>query len=55
MKLEKWILEELEDVPVGVLADAVENGVFKSLQINDGHIVGVEEKKDGEVLHCYTR
>ena len=42
MKLEKWILEELEDIPVGVLADAVENGVFESLQINDGHIVGVE-------------
>lgn len=42
MKLEKWILEELEDMPVGVLVDAVDNGVYESLQINDGHIVGVE-------------
>lgn len=55
MKLEKWILEELEGMPVGVLADAVKNGVFESLQINDGHIVGVEGDNCGEVLHCYTR
>ncbi|MDF2885836.1 MAG: tetratricopeptide 2 repeat protein [Lacrimispora sp.] len=43
MKLEKWILEELEDMPVDVLADSVENGLFKSLQINDGHIIGCEK------------
>lgn len=43
MKLGKWILDELENVPVEVLADAVENNVFKALLINDGHIVGVEE------------
>lgn len=43
MILEKWILKELEDMPVEMLADAVANNVFKALLINDGHIVGVEE------------
>lgn len=52
MKLDKWILDELEELPVEVLADAVENNVFDGLAINDGHIVGVEVEDCGEVLHC---
>ncbi len=43
MELAKWILEELEDIPLEVLADAVESKVFKPLLINDGHISGFEK------------
>lgn len=42
MVLEKWILEELEDMPVDVLADSVKNGLFNPLLINDGRIIGCE-------------
>ena len=44
MILEKWIIDELEDMPVEVLAAAVKSRAFKPLLINDGHIVGVEEE-----------
>lgn len=43
MIVEKWILEELEDVPVDVLADSIEKGILKPLLINDGRIVGCEK------------
>lgn len=43
MILEKWILEELEDVPVDVLVGAVEYGMLNPLLINDGRIVGCEK------------
>ena len=42
MIFEKWILEELEDVPVDVLADSIEKGILKPLLINDGRIAGCE-------------
>ena len=43
MIVEKWIFEELEDVPVDVLADSIEKGILKPLLINDGRIVGCEK------------
>ncbi|ADL03967.1 hypothetical protein [Lacrimispora saccharolytica] len=43
MELAKWILEELEDMPLEMLADAVESKSFKPLLINDGHIIGYEK------------
>lgn len=43
MELAKWILEELEDMPLQMLADAVESKTFKPLLINDGHIIGCEK------------
>lgn len=43
MELAKWILDELEEMPIEVLADAVESRTLKSLLINDGRIVGCEE------------
>lgn len=42
MILEKWILEELEDMPIDVLEDSFNNGLFNPLLINDGHIIGFE-------------
>lgn len=43
MELAEWILEELEDMPLEILADAVESKTFKPLLINDGHIIGCEK------------
>lgn len=43
LELAKWILDELEEMPIEVLADAVESRTFKPLLINDGHIVGCEK------------
>lgn len=45
MELTKWILDELEDMPVETLADMAEREFLKPLLINDGRIVECEEKE----------
>lgn len=43
MEFAKWILDELEDIPVETLADMAEREFLKPLLINDGRIIGCEE------------
>ena len=45
MELARWLLKELEDMPIELLAKAVESRTFKPLLINDGHITGCEDKE----------
>lgn len=42
MELARWLLKELEDMPIELLAEAVESRTFRPLLINDGHIIGYE-------------